>query len=78
MRWLAFYELEPFGPQIESLRAGIIASTIANAWTGGSQSAEDFMPRVVVQAAPDPDLICAQWRAWWIGARAAQEAKKRG
>jgi hypothetical protein len=28
--WIAFYSIEPFGDRIEDLRAGIIASAIAN------------------------------------------------
>lgn len=44
MYWL----MEPFGPEIESLRSGIIASTVANCNRGkGTQpyKPQDFMPQ---------------------------------
>jgi len=40
--WEAFYMLEPFGPGFESLRAGIIASTIANVNRG--KETKPFIP----------------------------------
>lgn len=47
--WLAFYQLEPWGEERADLRAGIVASTIANANRSQKQkkpyTPEDFMPR---------------------------------
>ncbi len=45
--WQAYYELEPWGEERADLRAGIIASTIANVNRGKGQKAfspGDFMP----------------------------------
>ena len=45
--WRALYELDPWGEERADLRAGIIASTIANVNRGKSQkvfSPGDFMP----------------------------------
>jgi len=28
--WIAYYNLEPFGPQMDDLRAGTVAATVAN------------------------------------------------
>jgi len=45
--WLAYASLEPFGEDRADLRAGIIASTVANVNRGRSQRSltpQDFMP----------------------------------
>jgi hypothetical protein len=45
--WMAFYRIEPFGEQREDVRAGIVASTIANFMQGGKKpkifTPSDFM-----------------------------------
>lgn len=46
----AFAQLEPFGPEREDLRAGIVASTVANAYRDRKKhpkpyGPEEFMPR---------------------------------
>lgn len=46
--WQAFAELEPFGEERADLRAGIIASTLANVNRGRGTRAfkpSDFMPK---------------------------------
>mgnify|MGYP000046381597 CR=1 FL=1 len=47
--WMAFYELEPFGDERADLRAGIVASTVANANRDPKKSKpyapQDFLPR---------------------------------
>jgi len=48
--WMAYENIEPFGDNRGDLRAGIIASTIANANRNPKRrrrafSAEDFMPK---------------------------------
>ncbi len=45
--WMAFYRLEPFGDERADLRAGIIASTVANSnrgKRGETRKPTDFMP----------------------------------
>ena len=45
--WQAYYNLEPWGEERADLRAGIVASTIANVFRGkGSppKKPKDFMP----------------------------------
>lgn len=45
--WLAFAAIEPWGEARSDLRAGIIASTMANLWRGEDTEAfhpDDFMP----------------------------------
>jgi hypothetical protein len=41
---MAFYELEPWGPERADLNAGILASTMANLWAKGKFDVGDFMP----------------------------------
>ena len=46
--WAALYEMEPWGEKRADMRAGIIASTLANVNRGKSSepfSPSDFMPR---------------------------------
>ncbi len=46
--WVAFYELEPWGYEVDNYRAGLICATVANAMRGkrGKRfSAADFMPK---------------------------------
>jgi hypothetical protein len=50
VQWCQFYNLEPWGEHKADLRAGIIASTVANVhslWVTGEAKyqASDFMPR---------------------------------
>ena len=52
--WMAFFELEPWGTEVEDWRAGLIASTVANAMRDKKSrrkpyEPEDFMPRREVQ-----------------------------
>ena len=45
--WMAFYQLEPFGDYRADYRAGVVASTFANAHRAKDASPfrpEDFMP----------------------------------
>lgn len=53
--WMAYYQLEPFGEERADLRAAIIASTIANAFSKKRSKPQDFMPqfeREVVAKSP--------------------------
>jgi hypothetical protein len=41
--WMAYFQLEPFGPHAEELRLGIIGSIIANVF-GGGKGSKKFIP----------------------------------
>ncbi len=50
VEWMAYYEFEPFGEERADLRAGIVASTVANASRDPKRRRNpfrplDFMPR---------------------------------
>ena len=52
--WMAFFELEPWGTEVEDWRAGLIASTVANANRDQKRrrrpyEPQDFMPRRDIQ-----------------------------
>ncbi len=57
--WMAFYQLEPFGPPADFTRAGIVASEVFNAKrTKDSQpiaKAADYLPKEMVAGAPIDD-----------------------
>jgi hypothetical protein len=51
--WQAFYNLNPWGQERDDLRAGIIASTVANCMTDKSNwKPSDFMPKF---GPPEPE-----------------------
>lgn len=55
--WMAYAQLEPFGEGRADLRAGIVASVIANRWRGEDEreyKPEDFvaMPELPKEAEP--------------------------
>ena len=76
IRWQAFYELEPFGPEIDNWRIAQLTA-VAASFAGVAHTAEEFMPTVTRSEAADPDAQSAQWRAWWCG-RKSQEERNRG
>ncbi len=46
--WMAYFQLDPFGEERADLRAGIVASTVANSQRGRKGVAfkpKDFMPK---------------------------------
>lgn len=50
--WQAYAQLEPFGPEMDFWRAGLIAATFANLHRKKGKkpyTAEDFMPRSMVK-----------------------------
>jgi hypothetical protein len=58
--WMAFYELEPQGEWRADLRAGIIASTIANVNRSADSDAltpKDFMPFERTEEEPESDEL---------------------
>jgi hypothetical protein len=50
--WQCFYSVEPWGQEMDSLNAGIVASTIANIHSKKTFKAADFMP--VFEKKPQP------------------------
>lgn len=64
--WLALYQVDPWGEQRADLRAGIVASTVANyagmarSKSAGAAKPSDFMPYIekreteAVEHDPDP------------------------
>lgn len=44
VEWMAFYQIEPFGEERADLRAGVIASTIANANRDPKTRSKPFTP----------------------------------
>lgn len=71
LEWQAFYELEPWGPVQEDLRAGIIASLFYNANRGKNKKPlhpEDFFPSLKhKRKAQSPDDI-RQALIGWVAA----------
>lgn len=68
--WIAFYQLEPWGEERADLRAGIVASTIANVNRSQKQKKpykpDDFMPRFDVEPEEPAETamrLMAQMRA---------------
>lgn len=69
--WMAYFSLDPFGEERADLRAGIVASTIANAQRDPKQrrqpyKPEDFMPDFENRESEDksPQEIYAMMRTW--------------
>jgi len=73
MEWLEFYELEPFGEVRAELRAGMVASIIANVHRDAKKAPEPYKPRqfmadfeigeAAAQAAPDAATLLEKVRA---------------
>lgn len=58
--WLAYYCINPFGPERGDLNAGIIAATVANANRSKNSQAytpKDFMPKFIPEAAETPEQL---------------------
>ena len=58
--WMVYYELDPFGEERGDLRAGIVASTIANANRDPKKRRKaftpaDFMPKFEEKSKPGKD-----------------------
>lgn len=50
--WMAFNELEPFGEEVESIRSGIVAATVARAAGAKKVKIEDYM--MIPKATKEP------------------------
>lgn len=60
--WLAYAQVEPFGPERADLRAGIIAATVANAHRDKKKKArpyqaKDFTPRFGQRRERSPETL---------------------
>lgn len=63
--WMAYNQIEPFGEERADLRAGIVASTIANVNRGKGQPMKpaDFMPKFDRRETDqDPNLMKAMFQ----------------
>jgi len=60
--WLAYGQLEPWGPEREDLRAAIVAATVASTLTGRRFRPADFMPRFGAPRRADPHEMHATMR----------------
>ncbi|HKZ92887.1 MAG TPA: hypothetical protein VJZ50_12185 [Candidatus Limnocylindrales bacterium] len=57
---MAYAELEPFGPDAEAWRAGMIASVIANAYRDTKKRRQPFTPQDFMPTLPEtPDEAAA-------------------
>lgn len=85
--WMAYEELEPFGPQREDERAGMIAATLANVNRDPEKKSDpfvpfDFFPRLedmmdassAVETGPSENVLKTKLLAW---AASTQEAKQK-
>ena len=69
--WVAFYGLEPFGPERGDLQAGVVAATVANVNRDAKKqkrpySAQDFMPKFKgggggERERPTPEQLRQKW-----------------
>ena len=71
--WLAYFELEPWGPVQATLHAGVLASYFwnANCGKGHEKSPADIFPSLKVDKEPEPppvevlvakcDMVMAMW-----------------
>ena len=78
---MVYYKHEPFGEYPAFVRAGIVASTMANLWRGKGRPAykvEDFMPKDLVSG-PKKQTVAEQREILKMLARqfGAQEGEKK-
>lgn len=59
--WMAYYRLEPWGCEVEDLRAGIIASTIANANRDPKKQRKPFQPSDFIPDRIKPPVEEQSW-----------------
>ena len=67
--WAAYFEMEPWGTEVEDWRAALVTSTIANANRDPKKRAKpfepkDFMPRRVPVEEQTPDDHTRALRSW--------------
>lgn len=81
--WQAYYTLEPFGQERADLRAGIVASTMANALRGKRTRAykpKDFMPMFGLPHGPTEEELLQKVRFanWALGGRVMIAKNRKG
>lgn len=76
--WVAYYELNPFGPYRGDIHAGIVASTIANANApkGKRFQVKDFLPEFQPRTAPARAMSGEQVLAYFQALQAAQKGRR--
>ena len=76
VEWMAFYDADPFGEERADLRAGIIASTIANVMGGSKRRLQplDFMPQF---GAPRKQMSDADMKNTFKAAAAAWNSARK-
>ena len=79
--WVAFYGLEPFGPERGDLQAGVVAATVANVNRDPKKqkkpySAQDFMPKFKGGGGERERPTAEQLRQKWEMVVAAMSKKK--
>jgi len=77
--WMAFFQLEPFGSEREDVRAAMLCSLFASAWSGRKHKRwqlYDFFPNLKVREAPDSESVRMRFRMF--AAMAGQVVKKHG
>lgn len=64
--WMAYYRIDPFGEDRADLRAGIIASTMANVFRsrGRTFKPADFMPSFEPKKPQSPAEMKAIWESF--------------
>ena len=67
--WMAFADVEPFGPRQEEARAAVLAATGANVWRSGDAiRPHDLFPSLRPDRPIDPETAAiaeiAAWRTW--------------
>jgi len=62
--WLAYSQLEPFDELRADLRAGIVASTVANVYRDTSVRAEAFQPNDFMPFARKPESEPEERQPW--------------
>jgi hypothetical protein len=71
--WQCFYAMEPWGEERADIQAGIVASTLANAWRAKGQrpyKVEQFIPQwwsQKEQSAQDQIAMCKMLNAMFGG-----------
>ncbi len=78
--WMVYYGLEPFGEERADLRAGIVASTVANTARDPKRQHEPFKPQDFMPKFEDTERkqrtaqeLYRMFRNWAMGARPAPD-----
>jgi len=87
--WMSYWQIEPFGPEREDMRHGVVAATIANVNRDPKTvpepfDAADFFPRLsAVRSSEDSETVVAAGPTLedkvrgWAARMSAQNAKER-